>query len=239
MSDPDPRPQDPLSGRFESTPLSRAEYIAALVHLYRGEVYRATQWRLRLDTTTNWSILSVMALVTFCLGEPSHSHAAILVGMALVHTFLHIEARRFRFFLVWQHRVRVLERNFYGPIVSRDLASPIAGWGQTVADDLLQPRFRVAKLQAVRARLVRNYWPLFLVLLVTWFLKLALHPGVPEIPFLQRMALGTLPFWLAPLLIACEYGYLLWIWLSHRGNGEPIDELDDEQDERQLSHVAK
>ena len=222
MSDP---PQ-----RFEDSPLSRQEYISALVHFYRGEVYRATQWRLRLDTTTNWSILSVMALVTFSLGEPAHSHAAILVGMALVHTFLHIEARRFRFFLVWQHRVRLLERNFYGPIVSRDLMSPIAGWGQQISEDLLRPRFHISKLQAVRARLLRNYWPLFIVLLATWLLKLALHPGVPELPLLDRMALGTLPFWLAPVLIACEYAYLLWIWLAHSGNGDAIDELDDEQD---------
>lgn len=217
-----------LPPRFEDTPLSRPEYIAALVHFYRGEVYRATQWRLRLDTTTNWSILSVMALVTFSLGEPAHSHAAILVGVALVHTFLHIEARRFRYFLVWQHRVRLLERNFYGPIISRDLESPIAGWGQSIADDLLAPRFRIAKRQAVRARLVRNYWPLFMVLLMTWLLKLALHPGVPEVPFLERMALGTLPAWLAPALLACEYGYLLWIWLGERGAPGLMDELDDD-----------
>ena len=216
--------------RFEDSALSRAEYIAALVHFYRGEVYRATQWRLRLDTTTNWSILSVMALVTFCLGEPSHSHAAILVGMALVHTFLHIEARRFRFFLVWQHRVRLLERNFYGPILRRDLESPLERWGEWIAGDLLRPRFRIGKFQAVRARLVRNYWPLFIVLLATWLLKLVLHPGVPEVPLLQRMALGNLPFWVAPSLIACQYSYLLWIWLAQRGDHGPIDELDDEVD---------
>ncbi len=216
--------------RFEDTPLSRAEYIAALVHLYRGEVYRATQWRLRLDTTTNWSILSVMALVTFSLGDPTHSHGGILVGMALVHTFLVIEARRFRYFLVWQQRVRLLERNFYGPIVRRDLESPIERWGEWIADDLLRPRFRIAKRQAIRARLLRNYAPLFVVLLVTWFLKLSLHPGEPVVPFLDRMALGSLPFWLAPSLIVCEYSYLLWIWLAHAGDHGPMDELDDDQD---------
>jgi uncharacterized membrane protein len=216
--------------RFEDTPLSRAEYIAALVHLYRGEVYRATQWRLRLDTTTNWSILSVMALVTFSLGDATHSHGAILVGMAMVHTFLGIEARRFRYFLVWQQRVRLLERNFYGPIVRRDLESPIERWGDWIADDLLRPRFRIAKRQALRARLTRNYAPLFIVLLATWILKLFLHPGEPVVPILDRMALGSLPFWLAPSLITIEYAYLLWIWLAHSGNNGPMDELDDDQD---------
>ena len=29
--------------------------IGALAHLYRGEVYRSTVWRTRLDSTTNWA----------------------------------------------------------------------------------------------------------------------------------------------------------------------------------------
>ena len=221
--------------RFEDTSLTRAEYIAALVHFYRGEVYRATQWRLRLDTTTNWSILSVMALVTFSLGEPAHSHAAILFGMALVHVFLQIEARRFRFFLVWQHRVRLLERNFYGPIVRRDLQSPLAQWGDLIAEDLLHPRFHISKREAIRARLQRNYAAIFVLLLLTWLLKLSLHPGTPELPWLDRMALGKLPFWVAPALIAAEYAYLLWIWVAHRpspGRVGGLDELDvDDRDQ--------
>ena len=32
--------------------------IAALSHLYRGELYRSTVWRTRLDTTTNWAVLT-------------------------------------------------------------------------------------------------------------------------------------------------------------------------------------
>ena len=116
--EPAPRPD------FEDTPLSRAEYISALVHFYRGELHRATLWRLRLDNTTNWSILSVMGLVTFSLGDPSHSHVGILAGMVLVLTFLGIEARRFRFFDVWRSRTRMLEENFVGPILRRDLRSP-------------------------------------------------------------------------------------------------------------------
>lgn len=36
--------------------MTRAEYIAALVHFYRGELGRALALRIRLDTTTNWAI---------------------------------------------------------------------------------------------------------------------------------------------------------------------------------------
>ena len=32
--------------------------ITALSHLYRGEVYRSTVWRTRLDTTTNWAVVT-------------------------------------------------------------------------------------------------------------------------------------------------------------------------------------
>ena len=38
---------------FESYPLTRTEYINAMVHFYRGEMHRSQVWRTRLDTTTN------------------------------------------------------------------------------------------------------------------------------------------------------------------------------------------
>ena len=35
--------------------------ITALSHLYRGEVYRSTVWRTRLDATTNWAVVTTVA----------------------------------------------------------------------------------------------------------------------------------------------------------------------------------
>jgi hypothetical protein len=32
--------------------------ITALSHLYRGELYRSTVWRTRLDATTNWAVVT-------------------------------------------------------------------------------------------------------------------------------------------------------------------------------------
>jgi uncharacterized membrane protein len=58
---------------FESQPLSRDEYIMALAHLYRGELHRSLIWRLRLDTTTNWAILSTVAILTFSFNNPQYS----------------------------------------------------------------------------------------------------------------------------------------------------------------------
>ena len=44
-----------------------AATIGALAHLYRGEVYRSTIWRTRLDNTTNWAVvtLGIALSVTF------------------------------------------------------------------------------------------------------------------------------------------------------------------------------
>ena len=44
----------------EATPGATREFnaaeIGALAHLYRGEIYRSTAWRNRLDNTTNWAV---------------------------------------------------------------------------------------------------------------------------------------------------------------------------------------
>ena len=49
-----------------------AAAIGALAHLYRGEVYRSTIWRTRLDNTTNWAVvtLGIALSVTFSSHMP-------------------------------------------------------------------------------------------------------------------------------------------------------------------------
>ena len=161
---------------YESTPISRSEYIAAIVHLYRGELYRANSWRIRLDNTTNWAILATAGVMTYSFGDPARSHWVLLLGMALVAVFLFFEARRFRFYYVWRARVRMIEENFYGPILRRDPVSPEEDWGKLVAGDLFKPSFKITRFAALRARLTRNYWAIFLVLLFAWIVKVEVHP---------------------------------------------------------------
>jgi len=45
-----PQPDRDLEGAFEDYPLTRSEYISAMVHFYRGERSRADAWRSRLET---------------------------------------------------------------------------------------------------------------------------------------------------------------------------------------------
>jgi uncharacterized membrane protein len=208
---------------FEGSPLTRVEYIQSLVHFYRGELNRATQWRIRLDNTTNWAIFSVMGLVTFSLSDPEHSHVGVLAGMMLVLTFLNIEARRFRFFDVWRARVRMLEENFFGPILRRDMESPVEGWGALVAEDLLHPRFKITYFQALRARLVRNYLMIFVLLLLSWVVKLVMHDP-DQVGMFGNMAIGPVTPWVALSFVGGIYLYLLGILLFVPGTRSPQEE---------------
>jgi uncharacterized membrane protein len=188
---------------YESTPLTRAEYIAAVVHLYRGELYRANSWRIRLDNTTNWAILTAAGLLTFTFGEGGHSHWVLLLGLALVSVFHVFEARRFRAWHVWRSRVRMIEENFYGPILRRDPRSPDRGWGELVAQDLFRPTYKISRLQALRARLVRNYWAVYGAILGAWGVKVLLTPVPFEKSGLRaRLADGLLPWWASALYLA-------------------------------------
>ena len=57
--------KEPARSPFES--------LQVLTHFYRGEVQRETEWRRRLDLTTNWAIIATMAAFswTFSSVEPT------------------------------------------------------------------------------------------------------------------------------------------------------------------------
>ena len=211
---------------YESSPLSRQEYIAAIVHLYRGELDRATTWRLRLDATTNWAIITTAGVLSYSFGDRTHSHLGPLLGLALVSVFWMIEARRYRYADIWYARVRKIEENFYGPILRRDPVSPRQAWGQDVAEDLFRPRFRVTRAFALRKRLVRNYWAVFAVLLGAWVVKLIAHPEPAHswAAVHARLEVGLIPWWLPLGAIVAFLGALVaLVVLGARGADEPVN----------------
>jgi Predicted integral membrane protein (DUF2270) len=66
MSDePTITPQDGMTDEpartYRGYRLKGGEFTTAMVHLCRGEVSRANVWRQRLDSTTNWAVLSSWA----------------------------------------------------------------------------------------------------------------------------------------------------------------------------------
>jgi len=220
---------------FEQTPLTRAEYITALAHFYRAEMHRSLVWRARLDTTTNWAIVSTLAILTASLNNPVYARESLLLGMFANIVFLTIEARRFRFFDVWRARVRMIEENFYGGVLRRDQVSPQDLWGSAVADDLLCPRFHLTRLQAFRARLMRNFRYIFMFLLGAW---IANHwsPLVEH----EDTGLYAMPAWGPDAIVAVVYLSLILIaiftpkavapefayWPDPDHPGEDISSLD-------------
>ena len=200
---------------YESTALSRSEYIAAIVHLYRGELTRATSWRMRLDNTTNWAVITTAAILTLSFREDDSSHVLLLLGLVLVSVFWAFEARRYRFADIWYSRVRKIEENFYGPILRRNPVSPESTWGELVAGDLFLPRFKISRFEALRTRLIRNYWAIYLVILLSWVIKLAMHPrparGWQDV--VAAMNVGPSPPWVTLAALGVFVAFLLYVVL--------------------------
>jgi uncharacterized membrane protein len=93
-------PTAPTAGKLEFT----AAEIGALAHLYRGEVYRSTVWRTRLDSSTSWAVVTTgIALSATHSSADASPLPLVLIGL-LVTIFLLFEARRYRYFNVWRAR---------------------------------------------------------------------------------------------------------------------------------------
>lgn len=221
---------------FEEYPLTRPEYISALVHFYRGEMHRSQVWRTRLDTTTNWAVVTTAATISFTFGDPSHPHIILLLANLIITVFLFHEARRFRYFAVYRARVRMLEENFFLPLLRRDLHSPVRDWGGRVAEDLDQPKFKTSLFQAVGFRLSRNYLWIFLLLFIAWIVKLFIHPtqatSLAEI--YARMAVGPVAGWVVLLSGLTFLGGMIAALVAAWRAGLPVDEVRGL--ERDLAH---
>ncbi|MGH9902941.1 MAG: DUF2270 domain-containing protein, partial [Pyrinomonadaceae bacterium] len=97
--------------------LSPSEFNTAMVHFYRGEVQRSNTWRNRLDTTTNWAVLTAGATLSFAFSAPANPHFVIIINSILVAFFLFMEARRYRYYEIWSSRVRVLETGYFAQML--------------------------------------------------------------------------------------------------------------------------
>src|SRR5207237_7305159 len=133
-----------------------SEFNTAMAHFYRGEIQRANTWRNRLDTTTNWAVLTTGATLSFAFSSPTNPHFVILINTVLVGFFLFMEARRYRYYVTWSGRVRLLETGFFMRMLSPDTSGDEAKWAQLLVADLEEPRFNVSEAEALGRRLRRN-----------------------------------------------------------------------------------
>jgi uncharacterized membrane protein len=189
-----PETSDPSSPSARKTEFTAAE-IGALAHLYRGEVYRSTVWRTRLDSSTNWAVVTtgIALSATFSNAEASPL-PMVLVGL-LVSVFLLFEARRYRYFNVWRARARLLETDFYAPMIEGEAIRLDSGWSELLANDYRDPRYHISFARAMGRRLRRTYAWIFVIQAIAYYGKLAIHPTplTTLADLWERAAIGPIP----------------------------------------------
>lgn len=200
--------------------LQPAEFNTAMVHFYRGEIQRSNVWRNRLDATTNWAVITGGATLSFVFSSPDNPHFAIPINSILVSIFLFMEARRYRYYEVWANRVRVLETGYFAPMLSHQTVPPDTEWAEHISADLISPHFTISEWEAVGRRLRANYLWIFILLALSWALKIYIHPGpIPTATALdrerfwdvlmQRAEVGLAPGWLV-IAVGVLFNFLIF-----------------------------
>lgn len=197
--------------------LSDAE-VTAFAHLYRGEVYRSTLWRTRLDTTTNWAVVTLGIALSIAFSSPAASPLPLLLVGILIIFFLMLEARRYRYFNVWRARCRWMETHFYVPMLDPDLVEVEEGWEKVLAKDYLRPEHHVSVWVALGRRIRRNYFWILLIQSVAYVGKLLVHPTPLTSlgQLVERAAIGPVPggwIFAAGALYCTTWGVAsIWSW---------------------------
>ncbi|MDY7079927.1 MAG: DUF2270 domain-containing protein, partial [Chloroflexota bacterium] len=147
--------------------------------------------------------------LTFVFGAPHNPHFVLLLVLLLVLTFLHIEARRYRYYALWAYRVHLMETDFFATMLAPPLR-PSSDWASHLVKSLLQPVFPISRWEAVGRRFRRNYIWLTTLLLISWGVKLALHPlPAPDwSTVVERAALGSIPGMWVMTIVGVVYGAL-------------------------------
>jgi len=195
--------------------------MGAIAHLYRGEVYRSTIWRTRLDNTTNWSIVTLGIALSTTFSSPEASPLPLVLVGLLLAVFLGMEARRYRYFNVWRARARWLELNFYAPMFTGEARDD--SWQAILASDYTAPRHHISFVRAAGRRLRRNYVWILAIQALAYYGKIAIHPAPAATlgDFADRAAIGPIPGWIVLLMgVAYNFGWLALalgtIWLDRR-----------------------
>jgi uncharacterized membrane protein len=188
--------ESPREGAAAMPPRScSAAEIGAIAHLYRAEIYRSTVWRTRLDNTTNWAVVTTGIALSATFSSATASPLPMALVGLIVAMFLLLEARRYRYFNIWRARARLLETDFYTPMLRGEPLEMDAEWSRLLAKDYCEPRYHISLTRAAGRRLRRTYAYILVIQALAYYGKLAIHP-VPLSTLAElwaRAAIGPVP----------------------------------------------
>ncbi|MFN8474964.1 MAG: DUF2270 domain-containing protein [Anaerolineae bacterium] len=212
--------------------LRASEFTTAMVHYYRAEIQRSNAWRQRLDTTTNWAVITTSAAVTFCFSSISNHYAILVMNMVLLTLFLWIEARRYRYYELWSYRARLIETDLFAAMLVPPF-TPHAEWAESLAHSLLVPRFPITTAEAFGRRFRRNYVWLYILVGIALIFKLYLHP-IPISSWdgiVQRAAIGDMSGGVVLTAILIFYAIVFAVGFGtvglHESPGEILPKYED------------
>lgn len=213
---------DELSDAPESIKNFSAAEMGAIAHLYRAEIYRSTVWRTRLDTTTNWAVVTLGIALSIAFHSPDASPMPLMLVGILIIFFLLLEARRYRYFNVWRARTRWMELHIYAPmLVGQDLHLE-QNWQMVLARDYQHPHYHISLMRAIARRIRSNYLWILIVQTIAYVGKLVVHPfpATSLEMFFKRGEIGPIPGQVSVALglvyISIWAGIAIWGKLSDR-----------------------
>ncbi len=204
--------------------------VAATIHIYRGLMDSASTWRTRIDNSTNWAIITSGTAVSFALSDESHPHVVLLLVMFLTVMFMTVEARRTRFYNLWGSWLRLLETEYFAPILQDNCVTINDTWQELIVRDLGYPHFKTTFWQMLGRRLRDNYLAIFMFLILSWLLKLMAHPAISpgtceQDTYICHAAVGPIPGWAVLGAVFCFYvGLLVLVVVTYQA-GEPSVEV--------------
>lgn len=206
--------------------LRASEFTTSMVHFFRAEITRANFWRQRLDTTTNWAVVTSGAVISITFTQSVANHYVVLLNALLVTMFLIIEARRYRYYELWSYRVRLMETDFFAAMLVPPF-HPSPDWAESLSENLLHPHFPISFWEAIGRRLRRNYLWIYLIIGIAWIAKLWLQPQEMFTwgGFINRAAIGPIPGeWVILAALVCAV-LLIFIALATVGLQETAGEV--------------
>ena len=219
--DEDAQPDERIGGGFFEEEIGPG---SAMAHLYRGEVHRMTIWRERLDRSTRWAVVVLAAVLTWAFSSAANPHYVILVGVAIVGIFCGIEAHRYRGYDVWRSRVRTLQVNAFAYALDPSVGVDDPDWREKLARDYREPTIKITFEEAFAHRLRRVYYPLALVLLAAWVVRVTAFAGTP---WPESATVGRIPGVAVTALVGIVYlaaGVVAYRPRSWRARGELREE---------------